>query len=86
MKERPSQETRNEIVMLSINGSAAKESGEAGSIIACSCVFMCIEVYQGVSGDGRVRYIVCEGHFRSLATLEFSRGPIFYMCLMGKRV
>ena len=56
---------------------AAKESGEAGSIIACSCVFMCIEVYQGAWGDGRVRYIVCDGDFRNLAAFEFFARPDF---------
>ena len=67
--------------MLSINGSAAKESGEAGSIIACSCVFMCIEVYQGVSGDGRVRGISYARVIFGVSRLSIFRGARFSICV-----
>ena len=53
-------------------------------------MLVCVHVYRGmlrcIGGWSSPRYIVCDGDFRNLAAFEFSRGSIFYMCLMGKRV
>ena len=71
--------------MLSINGSDAKNLVKLGVSLharVCSCALRYFAVYREMV-ESEVYSIVCEGHFRSLATFEFFAGTDFLYASNG---